>query len=181
MNSLKKFQKKTLKYDFINKFFYENTCKLPEIKKVFLTVNCKNTDFKKLATSLLALSIVANQKICVIRNKNPNLFLKVRKGQPTGCKVELSKKNKDGFLSRIFFELPTKFKNFTGLRCDSISINMISFIIKDIFAFYELENHYHIFNKLENLNVTLITNSKQSKETYWIFKSIKAPILQKNF
>lgn len=176
MNYLKKFHNKTLKYDSINKFFYNNTCKLPEIKKVVLTFNCKNTDFKKLATSLLALSIIADQEVCFIKNKKPNLFLKVRKGQPTGCKVELSKKNKFCFLSRIFFELPTKLKSFNFIKKDSINKNMLSFIVKDTFVFYELENHYHIFNKLENLNVTLVTTPKQFDETHWLLQSIKAPI-----
>ena len=91
MHSLEYFNIKTLKFDLINKFHYTNLKKLPKLQKMILSFSCKTTELKILATHLLALELITNQKGILTVSKRPNLLLKIRKGNPTGCKLTLKK------------------------------------------------------------------------------------------
>ena len=92
MNFLKKFYYKTLKYDLVNKFLYENTKIIPQIEKIILNFGCKTSDLKTLSTSTLALELITSQKGNLTRTRHNNILLKIRKGHPVGCKVTLRKK-----------------------------------------------------------------------------------------
>ena len=91
MHFLDYFYTKTLKFDLINKFYYKELKNLPKLKKIVLNFNCRTTNLKTLATHLLALELITNQKSNLTISKRPNLLLKIRKGNPVGCKVILKK------------------------------------------------------------------------------------------
>ena len=95
MNSIENFYSKRLKYDLINKFFYTNLQKLPKIRKIVLTFVCKKTNLKLLANNTLALELITNQRG----------FLKLKKGNVSGCALTLTKKSKLNFMSLIITEI----------------------------------------------------------------------------
>lgn len=180
MNFLKQFYYKTVKYDLINKFSYKNTKELPILKKIVLNFNCKSIEIKQLSTCLLALELITNQKGLLIVSKKPHLSLKIRKGNPIGCKVTLKNSNMFFFLSKLIIQIFPKLKNFKGFIIKKKSKkNSFSFELLDIFNFKELEDQYHLFYNLPKLNITLVTNSKTVEELLFIFKSFQLPI--KNF
>lgn len=168
---------KTLKYDLANKFFYKKTKKIPEIKKIILNFGCRTTEIKLLSASLLALELITSKKGKLTTTKRTNVVLKIRKGNPTGCKITLQKKQMFHFLEKIFVNIFPNIKNFTGIKLNkNINIKSFSYQLHDTLNFNELEEHYHLFNKLPNLNITILTNSRNKKELIFILKSIQFPI-----
>lgn len=176
MNSFEKFYNKTLKYELINKFNYQNIENLPKLKKIILSFNCKTSELKNLAIALLALELISKQKGTLTKAKRPNILLKIRKGHPTGCKITLQKKQIFKFFEKIITEILPKLKNLKELKfTDKMKKNTFSYEIYDTFSFFELEQHYYIFNNIPKLNITLITNSKTNIEMLFLLKSFQFP------
>ena len=178
MNFLEHLYFKTLKYDLLNKFLYKNTKKIPKIQKIILNFGCKNNELKNLATSLLALELVTKQKGALTTTKYSNLLLKIRKGNPVGCKLILRKEKIFKFLSKTLFEIFPKQKNFKGFNISKkTKKNIFSYELTNTFSFSELEDHYYLFNNLPKLNITIVIDSSKTKEELlFILKSIKFPI-----
>ena len=82
-----------VKYDLINKFYYKNIKQLPSILKIILNFNFKKQNIKNLMSSLIALELISSQKPIFTKSKISNITLKIRKGQPVGCKITLRKQN----------------------------------------------------------------------------------------
>jgi large subunit ribosomal protein L5 len=176
MNFLEHFYLKTLKYDLSNKFLYKNTKELPKLKKIILNFGCKTSDLKQLSASLLALELITNQKSKLTITKYSNIFLKIRKGNPTGCKITLRKNKLFNFFAKTLIEIFSKKKNFNGfIISKKIKKNIFSYEIYNTFSFSQLENHYYLFNNLPKLDITIVANTKTKKELLFILKSLKFP------
>ena len=174
MHFLNYFYKKTLKFDLINKFYYIDLKKLPDLKQITLSFSCKTTELKTIATHLLALELVSNQKGAVTVSKHPNILLKIRKGNPTGCKITLRKTQMINFLSKSFNRVFPKIKSFNGIIVSQkVEKNVFSFSIKDTLAFPELAENYYLFNNLSNLNLSCVTNANTKKEMLFFLKSLQ--------
>jgi large subunit ribosomal protein L5 len=172
MNFVKYFYDNILKYDLINKFNYNKTKNLPKLKKIILNFGCKNTKFKNLAASFLALELISYKKSSLTKTKKPNLFLKIRKGNPVGCKVVLRNKQMFDFLTITLNEIFSKEKNLVKINNKNlIKKNFFSFEIYNKFIFNELEKHYYLFNDLEKLDITVVFKIKE--EIYFLIKSFK--------
>ena len=174
MHFLNYFYNKNLKLDLINKFQYSNLKTFPKLKKIILNFGCKTTDIKKLTASLLALELITNQKGVLSIAKRPNLFLKIRKGNPTGCKVLLRKSSMLNFINQNSIEIFPKIKNFNGLKFSKkIKKNSFSYYIKNTLIFSNFMDHYYLFNILVKLEVTVVTDVKTKKELLFILKSLQ--------
>jgi large subunit ribosomal protein L5 len=176
MNFLEIFYIKTLKYDLINKFSYSTIKKLPKIKKIVLNFGCKTTEINYISKSLLALELITNQKGIVTINKRPNMLLKLRKGNPTGCKVTLNKFKMFNFFTMTLTNVFPKIKNFNGFTLEqTIKKNTFSYEIQNTSVFTELEKHYFLFNNLSKLDIAIIASSTNKKEFIFFLKSMKFP------
>lgn len=171
------FTKKNIKFYLINKFLYKNTKELPYLKKIDLNFNNSKTELKTAAISSLALEAITSQKNCVLLSANTNAYLKTRKGQPLGAKVSLRKKTKSIFAQKLIFDVFSKAKNFEKFRIKKFNKNALSFKNLNNFDFLELENHFNVFQKLNNLNVTLTTCAKHKLETAFVLRFYKIPVI----
>lgn len=172
MNFVKYFYNSVLKYDLINKFNYNKTKKLPKLKKIILNFGCKNTKLKNLAASILALELICSKKSTLTKTNKPNLFLKIRKGNPVGCKVVLKNQKMFDFLTITLNEIFPKEKKLIKLNKKTlIQKNFFSYEIHNKFNFNELEKHYYLFNDLEKLDITIVFNVKN--EIFFLLKSFK--------
>ena len=180
MHFLNYFYTKTLKFDLINKFYYTDLKKLPKLKKVTINFSCKTNELKPLATNLLALELITNQKGILTIAKRPNLFLKIRKGNPAGCKVTLKKNTMLTFYSKNLTEIFPKIKSFDGIIINQkIEKNTFSFLIKETLNFSELTEHYYLFNNLSNLNLSFATTVNTKEEMLFFLKSLQIPLKTK--
>ena len=181
MRFLENFHNKAVKYELINKFNYKNVKNLPKLEKIILNFSCKTSELKNLSISLLALELVAKQKGILTRAKQPNIFLKIRKGYPVGCKVTLRKRQLFNFFERIISEIFPKLRNLDKVKFNrKMKKKTFSYQIYDTFSFSELEQHYYIFNNISKLDITLVSNSKTNIETLFLMKSLQFPFETNN-
>ena len=179
MHFLDYFYTKTLKFDLINKFYYKELKNLPKLKKIVLNFNCRTTNLKTLATHLLALELITNQKSNLTISKRPNLLLKIRKGNPVGCKVILKKILMLNFISKSLNEIFPNIKDFKGIKVNlKTKTNSFSFLIQNTLHFSKLNEHYYLFTSLSNLNLSFVTTSQTEEEMLFLLKSLQLPFMK---
>lgn len=179
MHFLKQFTEKAVKYDFLTKYNYKNIHEIPKIKSIVLHIGTKQVSFKVLLEALVCLNLISAKKGFITKSSKPNIFLKIRKGSPVGCKVIL--KNKDmwriGF--KIIFLTLSQNKHFDGISLTSskYSTNSFTFTIKNILLFLELEKQYELFDQnLPLLDISIITNCKTKEELHNLLTAYKLPL-----
>jgi len=175
---LKNYYTKIIKQELTNKFNYKTIKELPELKKIVLDFGCKTPEIKPIAVCLLALEMISSARGKITVSKKPNILLKIRKGNPVGCKVTLKKEKMYRFLSKLLIEILPKLKNLTDLKF-SIKENNFSYKIENSLIFLELEKNYYLFNKLPYLNITFVTNAKKKSEFIFLLQTFKHNAIKK--
>lgn len=180
MNILEYYYKKIIVYDLINKFSYNDLKKVPKLKKIILNFGCKSSEIKNLAAALISLELIAsNKNIELTKSKKANLFIKIRKGYPVGCKVILEKNKMYNFFLKLLTEVFPALKEFKGISLNKkINTTSFSFTLKNLIHFKELEANFYLFNNLPPLNINLITNTKTEKELIYLLNSFKIPFIK---
>ena len=179
MNIFKTYYKQIIKQDLINKFIFTNNKKIPKLKKITLNFSCKNLSIQKFATTMLALEIISLKKGTITLTKKPNVILKIQKGHPAGCKVELKNNQIYTFLTKLNLEIIPKLKNFQGFHVKKQIFNFFFQIPGNEITLKEFENQYPLFSNLPTLHVNIVTTTKNTKELIFFAKSIKLPFDQK--
>jgi large subunit ribosomal protein L5 len=171
MHFLEYFYFKTFKYDLLNKFNYNKLKNLPKLKKIVLNFNCKSLQLKNLASSLLALKVITSKMGTLTLTKKPNILMKIRKGNPVGCKIVLRKHEMFNFLERLIVEAFSK----TDYQYSKNTTNKtsLSFELNNTFNFKELEKNYYLFYDIPTLNVTIVYESHLKKEISFLKTSFK--------
>ena len=178
MYNLKRYNINFLKYDLINKFNYSKTNDIPKLVKIVLTFSSKSFELKKLASTLLALKLITNKNGTLTVSKKPNILLKIRKGNPVGCKIVLTKELMYKFLEKLIVNILPKMKNVINIKSNR-NINCLNINLSNPLIFKELEKNYFLFNSLKNLQITIIFNSKSPTELLFLLNSFK--LLVKSF
>lgn len=178
MNLLGNYYKKVVRYDLINKFFYNHIEDIPQLKKIILNFGCKSSEIKTLAASLLSLELIAVQKGVLTKSKKANILLKIRKGNPVGCVVVLKKNKMYNFLFKLLTDVFPNLRDFKGISiAKKIGNRSFSLTLKDLISFKELERQFYLFSKLPPLNITFVTNTKTKKELVYLLNAFKLPLV----
>ena len=166
---------KTVKYDLINTFSYQNLTQIPKLKNIVLNFGSPKSNFKYLVSSLLALEFISSKKGSLTKSNHVNVFLKIKKGNPVGCKIIVKRDAMYFFYTKLKVSDFSKIKQsrMSQLQQNLKSINSVSFQLESLLLFAELENQFQFFNYIPKLDVTLVTNSKSRKELSYLLKSIK--------
>jgi len=173
------YYKRIIKQDLINKFIFYNK-NLTEIKKITLNFGCKNFTVHKFATTMLALEIITCKRSTITTAKKPNVLLKIRKGQPAGCKVTLKNKEIDFFLIKLNSEILPKLKIFSGFNTNSQTFNLFFQLPGNQIMLKEFDYQYPLFADLPTLDIYIFVNSKHKEKISFLTKSIKLPVLKNN-
>lgn len=99
-----------IKYDLINTFFYQSSTEIPKLEKIILNFGYKNPNFRYIISSLLALEFISFEKGNITRSNDLNVFLKIKKGNPVGCKITLKKKTMYFFYLKLIIFILSKTK-----------------------------------------------------------------------
>ena len=174
MSFLEYYYNNIIKYDLINRYNYKNIKEIPKLKKIVLNFGCKTSELKKLSTSLLFLQLITTKKGKLTISKQSNIVLKIRKGNPVGCKVILVKTSMYKFLYKLLLEVLPRLKSRILLK-KTFYNNTLTYNFENIMIFKELEKNYLVFNLLKNLQVTFITNSITNEELFFLLNSFKFP------
>uniref|UniRef100_UPI003001D5E4 ribosomal protein L5 n=1 Tax=Cocconeiopsis kantsiensis TaxID=3082010 RepID=UPI003001D5E4 len=177
MNYLNKFYKNTIRKDFINKFYCKNIKKIPRIEKIVLNFKFKTLNVKQIASSLLAYELIVKQRGIITRSKKSNILLKIKKGNPTGCKVTLRKKQAFLFIDYFLNEILINVKGFSNFELSKLKKSKaLTYNIKNLFEFKELKQQYYFFNSLSNFKITFLSTSKTAKEFIFIINTLNFPL-----
>lgn len=175
MRNLKKFYNKTIKFDLVNKFYYRNILVVPKITSIKFHINCRPANLNKLASSLLTLIFISKEKGILVTTKKPNLVLKIKKGNPTGCKADLINNELYFFLERLVIEIAPKLSNdinFTLPRQTKLK-NTFSYNLKETTLFKEIKENYNMCLTKAKVNVNFIGSSNQINELFFLLQSFK--------
>jgi len=170
MSFFNSYSRRTINYDLVNVFFYNKLTQIPKLKQITLSFKYQQSLFKYILSSLIALEFITLKKSNLTKSKRLNVFLKIKKGAPVGCKVILKKESMYSFYLKLITLTPLKtikFKKKTNL------LKAITFQIQNPLFFNELENQYMYFKNLPKLIITLNFDTKSRKELYFILKSNK--------
>ena len=178
MSLLENYYKKVIKYDLINKFFYNQLKDIPELKKIILNFGCKNFEIENIAAALISLELITTKQATVTKSKRANILLKVRKGYPVGCIVVLTKSKMYEFFFKLLTEVFPNLKDFKGIKVSkNLKNKSFSLTLLDLISFKELEKQFYLFTNLPPLNIILVTNAKSRKELVYLLSSFKMPFI----
>ena len=107
---------RTVKYDLINTFFYKHLMETPKLRKITLNFGSQKSNFKYLVSSLLALEFISSKKGKITTSKHLNVFLKIKKGNPVGCKIILEKNTMYFFYLKLITSIFPKAKQSQPYR-----------------------------------------------------------------
>ena len=176
MSILKNYYESIIKRDLLNKFSYSTIEDIPQLKKIILNFGCKSSEIKSLASSLLALELITIQKGSLTKSKRANILLKIRKGNPVGCVIVLKRDKMYDFLIKILIDVFPNLKDFKGINpTRSLVAPTISFTLKDLISFRELEKQFYLFSSLPPLNIIIVTNTKTNEELCYLLEAFKLP------
>ena len=178
MHFLKIYNEKILKNDLINKFKTTSIKKIPQLNKITLNFGCKNFNIQKFAITLLALEIISTKKSSITVSKSANIFLKIQKGQPSGCKVIIKKNKINIFVEKLILNIIPNLKNFSGFKIQTTNSNFSFKISNDTIIIKEFKECYPLFTILPTLDIQMSTNTNNLKELLFIAKSMKIPIIK---
>jgi len=164
-----------VKYDLVNVFFYQRIEQIPKFEKIILNFGYQKSSFKHLISGLLALEFLSSKKSKLTKSRYLNVFLKIKKGSPVGCKIILKKHIMYFFYLKLITSIFPKIKHSQPaiFKQSLKSIKSISIQLRNPLIFKELENQYQFFKDIPRLDITLVTTSKSQNELFFIFKSIK--------
>ena len=171
----------TIQLDNLTKFNLINIHKQTNIKKIILNFSFNSINFnkKKAIPFFMALELITNQKNKINKSKKPTMVLKIRKGSMVGCSVTLQNENLYNFYEYLLLAL-SRSENFQGFSIknfNNLPGNTFSFVMDDLFNFYQVEADLN--NAIKMLDITFLFNTNSREEKIFLISSYKIPILEK--
>jgi large subunit ribosomal protein L5 len=164
--------------DLIWKQNLKNPFQVEKAKKMVLNTTSKSVvnDKKLLVPSLLALELITGQKLKWGIAKKSIAGFKLRKEQIISCKVTLKGKTMYSFMERILdFLLPT-FREFEGIKKESIDLNgNLNIGIPLLLVFPELENHFETFETIRGFDLTVVTSIQTNVTNSLVWSGLGFP------
>jgi ribosomal protein L5 len=164
-------------------FVYKNIHQIPltiEKLTLFYTLK-KDISLKSLIKLSALLELITGQRACFIRSKKSSVFLKIRKGAPSGVKVTLRKNSLIFFLLKLLWEVIPNIKNFKKKsyfsKLKQQQLNSLMFVVADPLVFSELKSFYFFFKNCSNLRILFsFSNKSKNKELYFKSRFLQLPI-----
>jgi large subunit ribosomal protein L5 len=204
--NFKNYYTNVISYDLMMKLNLKNIMEFPKIEKIILNIGYPNInqDKKQILSGLLALELISGQQAYATKSSKQVHSLKIRKNMFVGTAVTLRGTNMYFFLDK-FITLIRNFKGFpVSYKKDNNFIisnkdqeqrskkslkvyetqRHITFKIKDLYVFPELEKEYHLFQKIDSIDMTIVfENKKVFKEfpnlSEMILSSVQFPFIEK--
>jgi len=164
-----------IQYDLINLFLYKTLQQVPKLKNITLNFGYQKTNLKYLISGLLALEHLSLRKSKLTKSKRLNIFLKIKKGNPVGCKIRITK----NIMYLLYFKLrllifeKIKHPLIDKAHYNLKAINSLSIRLKTPLVFVELESQYQFFKNLPSLGITISSNAKSQNEFFFFLQLMK--------
>lgn len=157
-------------------FAYQNIHEIPKIVKIVLNRGLGNDgqNSKVLNSNIDELMAISGQKPVVTRSKKAIAGFKIRENVPIGITVTLRRDKMYNFLNKLVNLALPRIRDFRGVSKKHFdghgNYNMG---LKEQLIFPEIE--YDSVNKIQGMNVSIVTTAKTDTEGLLLLKSFGMP------
>jgi len=155
----------------------DNKMRVPKIIKISINMGLGDAKENKnsLKQAVQELSNIAGQQAVITRAKKAISNFKLREGDPVGIKVTLRGDMMYEFLDRFISITSPRIRDFRGLPNKGFDqYGNYNFGITEQIVFPEID--YDKVSSIRGMNITIVTSSDTSKETYSLLKAFGFPI-----
>ena len=155
----------------------DNKMRVPKIIKISINMGLGDAKENKnsLKQAVQELSNIAGQQAVITRAKKAISNFKLREGDPVGIKVTLRGDMMYEFLDRFISITSPRIRDFRGLPNKGFDqFGNYNFGITEQIVFPEID--YDKVSSIRGMNITIVTSSDTSKETYSLLKAFGFPI-----
>jgi large subunit ribosomal protein L5 len=176
LSRLKEKYEKEVISAMMKEFGYKSIMAVPRVEKVVLNMGLGEAIFniKVLDKGVEELTLIAGQKAIITKAKRSIAGFKLRQGMPIGCTVTLRRTKMYDFLDKLFNVALPRVRDFRGLS-DKIFDGRANCTIgmKEQIIFPEI--NYDNVDKINGLNVSVITTAKTDAEGFFLLKFLGMP------
>jgi len=176
MSQLKSYYYKEVVPRLVETFKYKNIMEVPKLEKIVLNMGLGEAihNIKLLDSASEELKIIAGQQPVVTRAKKSIAAFKLREGMPIGCMVTLRHNRMyDYYYKLVNIALP-RVRDFRGLSGKAMDGHgNYSLGIKEHIIFPEID--YDKIDKINGLNISIVTNAKTDEEGKKLLKLMGMP------
>ena len=180
MNSpLKALYNEQIKDILQREFEYKNIHEIPKIVKIVLSrgIGDDGQNSKLVNSSIIELMLISGQKPIITRSKKAIAGFKIRENVPVGIAVTLRKDKMYNFLNKLINLVLPRIRDFRGISKKNFDGNgNYSIGLKEQLIFPEIE--YDTVNKVQGMNVNIVTNAKTDIESLILLKSFGMPFIK---
>ena len=157
---------------------FKSIMQVPKIKKISVNqgLGAAVNDKKLIQFSVDELTQITGQKAVATKAKKSISNFKLREGMPIGAKVTLRGNMMYEFLDRLISVALPRVRDFRGLSSKGFDKNgNYTLGIKEQIIFPEIS--IDKINKLTGMNITIVIDSKSSKESFELLKAFGMPFI----
>lgn len=157
-------------------FGYKSVMQVPKLKKICINQGLGEgvSNKKLIELGLEELMLIAGQKAVVTHAKKSVSNFKLRVGMPIGVKVTLRGVRMYEFLDRLISIALPRIRNFGGLKISGFDgQGNYNIGIQEQIIFPEISVDKIV--KINGMNVTFVTNTKDKQESFHLLKALGMP------
>jgi large subunit ribosomal protein L5 len=166
--------------DLAKEFDIKNKMATPRVEKVIVNMGIgeEGSDKGKRQEAIQEMAAITGQKPSVRQAKISVAGFGIRKGMPVGLKVTLRGKRMYDFLQRLFTIVLPRLRDFRGVKLDSFDkAGNYTLGIEEHAVFPEIDISK---SKPKGLEVTIVTNTKDSKKAESLLRALGMPFEKKD-
>ena len=175
-NRLKNVYETQVKQNLMQQFKYKNIHEVPKISKITLNQGLGEDaqNAKALKTSIKELALISGQKPIITRAKKSIAGFKIREKTAIGLTVNLRNYKMYVFLEKLIHLSLPSIRDFRGINPKSFDgRGNYNLGIREQLIFPEIS--YDMINKIQGLNIAIITTAKTDNEGFALLKGIGMP------
>jgi large subunit ribosomal protein L5 len=175
MSVLFNYYKTIVRQDLLTKYNYTNFAEIPRLQKICLNFQVSQSSLRQLLPLMTALTLASFQKPSLLRSKQVNLILRLKKGSPIGCQVILRGQKMYSFLETLLFFIFPQIKGtfFSAFRF----VKKVAFFsLENPFLFREIEKEYENFQELPFLHFSMVFTAEKKEEIVSFLSALKFPV-----
>jgi len=165
----------------MEKLQYKSIMQVPKIKKISINqgLGAAVNDKKLIQSGVDELTLITGQKAVATKAKKSISNFKLREHMPIGAKVTLRGRMMYEFLDRLISVALPRVRDFRGLNYKGFDGNgNYTLGIKEQIIFPEIS--IDKINRVTGMNITIVIDSNNDKESYELLKAFGMPFISKN-
>ena len=167
--------------NLMEKLHYKSIMQVPKIKKISINqgLGAAVNDKKLIQSGVDELTLITGQKAVATKAKKSISNFKLREHMPIGAKVTLRGRMMYEFLDRLISVALPRVRDFRGLNHKGFDGNgNYTLGIKEQIIFPEIS--IDKINRIAGMNITIVIDSDNDKESYELLKAFGMPFISKN-